>query len=143
MSCFQNSSFPKVVAKSLNIFEQFQVLVKLQAFSFSKNYLRFLVFKTSEDGSRNPIRRIWSSMGSSWALEVVKYFGKSFHFLSGRVPGSISAICLYLQSGNWSFSRGNLVLKLCKYPRKTPCRKAILKGIAFQRECFARAFPKL
>ena len=27
MSCFQNSSFPKVVAKSLNIFEQFQVLV--------------------------------------------------------------------------------------------------------------------
>ena len=45
MSCFQNSSFPKVVAKSLNIFEQFQVLVKLQIFSFNKNYLRFLVFQ--------------------------------------------------------------------------------------------------
>ena len=37
------SSVPKVAAKSLNIFE-FQVLVKLQAFNFTKNYLLFLVF---------------------------------------------------------------------------------------------------
>ena len=37
------SSVPKVAAKSLNIFE-FQVLVKLQAFSLTENYLLFLVF---------------------------------------------------------------------------------------------------
>ena len=37
------SSVPKVAAKSLNIFE-FQVLVKLQAFTFTENYLLFLVF---------------------------------------------------------------------------------------------------
>ena len=34
---------PKASAKSFNIFE-FQVLVKLQAFSFTENYLLFLVF---------------------------------------------------------------------------------------------------
>ena len=38
------SSIPRVAAKSLNIFEKFQVLIKLQAFSFTKNYLLFLVF---------------------------------------------------------------------------------------------------
>ena len=47
---FQGRRFPvkwnvtKVAAKSLNIFEKFQVLIKLQAFSFIKNYLLFLVF---------------------------------------------------------------------------------------------------
>ena len=38
------SSVPKVAAKSLNIFEKFQVLVKSQTFSFTENYLLFLVF---------------------------------------------------------------------------------------------------
>ena len=34
----------KVAAKSLNIFQKFQVLVKSQVFSFTENYLIFLVF---------------------------------------------------------------------------------------------------
>ena len=38
------SSIPRVAAKSLNIFEKFQVLITLQAFSFTENYLFFLVF---------------------------------------------------------------------------------------------------
>ena len=43
--CFPvKSSVPKVEAKSSNIFEKFQVLVKLQTFSFIGNYLLFLIF---------------------------------------------------------------------------------------------------
>ena len=38
------SSVLNVAAKSLNIFEKCQVLVKLRAFSFTENYLLFLVF---------------------------------------------------------------------------------------------------
>ena len=38
------SSVPKVAEKSLNIFEKFRVLTKLQAFSFTENYLLFFVF---------------------------------------------------------------------------------------------------
>ena len=40
-------------------------------------------------------------------------------------------------SGNWNSSWENLVLKLCKYPRKTPL------WLAFQRGCFTSVFPKL
>ena len=38
------SSVSKVAAKSLNIFEKFQVLAKFQVFNFTENYLLFLVF---------------------------------------------------------------------------------------------------
>ena len=88
------SSVPKVAAKSLNIFEKFQVLVKSQAFSFTENYLLFLVFF---QGVLKADLEILSDLRWSFAavvhlLEVFKYFGKGFHLLTSKVHKSTSAI---------------------------------------------------
>ena len=88
-SCVQ-----KVAAKSLNMFEKFQVLVKLQAFSFTKNYFLFLVFF---QGVLKADLEILSDLRWSFAavvhlLEVFKYFRKGFHLLTSKVPESASAI---------------------------------------------------
>ena len=88
------SSVPKVAAKSLNIFEKFQVLVKSQAFSFTENYLLFLVFF---QGVLKADLEILSDLTWSFAavvhlLEVFKYFRKGFHLLTSKVHKSTSAI---------------------------------------------------
>ena len=83
----------KFAAKSLNIFEKFQVLVKLQAFSFTENYLLFLVFfQVFQGRSRNPIRSKMELCDGSSPLEVFKYFHKGFHLPTSKVPESTSAI---------------------------------------------------
>ena len=56
------SSFPKVVVKSLNIFEQFQVLVKLQGLSCTKHYHHM----------KNPIRSKTELFGAVVDRKFVK-----------------------------------------------------------------------
>ena len=78
------SSVPKVAAKSLNIFEEFQALVKLQVFSFTKNDLLHLVFF---QGVLKADLVILSDLRSNFAgvvkpLEVVKCFPKGLHLLN-------------------------------------------------------------
>ena len=86
-SCVQ-----KVAAKSLNMFEKFQVLVKLQAFSFTKNYFLFLVFF---QGVLKADLEILSDLRSSFAMVVHrrKYLSisaKASIVLTSKVPESTS-----------------------------------------------------
>ena len=86
-SCVQ-----KVAAKSLNMFEKFQVLVKLQAFSFTKNYFLFLVFF---QGVLKADLEILSDLRSSFAMVVhcrkyLSIFAKASIVLTSKVPESTS-----------------------------------------------------
>ena len=78
----------------MNIFEKFQVLVKSQAFSFTENYLLFLVF--FQDVLKADLEILsdlrWNFAAVVDLLEVFKYFHKGFYLLTSKVHKSTSAI---------------------------------------------------
>ena len=74
------------------IFEKFQVLVKSQAFSFTENYLLFLVFF---QGVLKADLEILSDLRSSFAMVVhcrkyLSIFAKASIVLTSKVPESTS-----------------------------------------------------
>ena len=116
------SSVPKVVAKSLNIFEEFQDLEDYRRSALPKIIsVSCFLSRCSEGGFRNPIRskmELYATVVDRWKL--LSIFAKLRSF---KQQGSWIHLCNLVQfaSGNWSSSWENLVLKLCKYLEKHLC----------------------
>ena len=95
----------------------FSKIAGLQLYQKLLPFLGFLS-RCSEGRSRNPIRSKIELCDGSSPQEVFKYFCKGFH-CSNQQGSWIHLNLVVFARSNWSCPCENLVLKLCKYPRKT------------------------
>ena len=74
------SSVPKDATESLNIFEKFLVLVKLQAFSLNENYILLLAFFQCSDCGSRILSDLWSFVAVVDRWKSLSILAKAFIF---------------------------------------------------------------